>query len=84
MMLGGSDSTTITFQEVGRRGGEEHTSMGGGLATGVKAEDLLPKRHETFSMDHNWVQQVRGSLLELEAGVMPSKKDIKTSERFVP
>ena len=35
-------------------------------------------------MDHNWVQWVRGSLLGLEAGAMPSKKDIDTSERFIP
>ena len=54
------------------------------LPTGVKEEDLLPKRYETFAMDHNWVQRVRGSLLELETGSMPSKKDINTSEHFVP
>ena len=35
-------------------------------------------------MDHDWVQQVRGSLLELENGATPSKKDINTSECFVP
>ena len=35
-------------------------------------------------MDHNWVQQVRGSLLGLENGATPSKKDINTSECFVP
>ena len=35
-------------------------------------------------MDHNWVQQVRGSLLGLEAGATPSKKDINTSECFIP
>ena len=34
-------------------------------------------------MDHNWVQQVRGSLLGLEAGAMPSKKDINTLECFI-
>ena len=54
------------------------------LPTGVKEEDLLPKRYETFTMDHNWVQRVRGSLLGLETGAMPSKKDIDTSERFIP
>ena len=43
------------------------------LPTGVKEEDLLPKRYETFTMDHDWVQWVRGSLLELKAGATPSK-----------
>ena len=54
------------------------------LPTGVKEEDLLPKRYETFTMDHDWVQRVRGSLLALETGATPSKKDIDTSECFVP
>ena len=54
------------------------------LPTGVKEEDLLPKRYETFTIDHDMVQQVRGSLLGLEAGATPSKKDIDTSERFMP
>ena len=54
------------------------------LPTGVKEEDLLPKRYETFTMDHDWVQWVRGSLLGLKAGATPSKKDINTSERFIP
>ena len=49
------------------------------LPTGVAEEDVLPKRYETFTMDHNWVQRVRGSLLGLKAGAMPSKKDINTS-----
>ena len=35
-------------------------------------------------MDHNWVHRVRCSLLGLETGAMPSKKDINTSEHFVP
>ena len=54
------------------------------LPTGVKEEDLLPKRYETFTMDHDWVQQVRCSLLGLKTGAMPSKEDIDTSEYFVP
>ena len=54
------------------------------LPTGVKEQDLLPKRYETFTMDHNWVQWVRGSLLGFEAGATPSKKDINTSECFIP
>ena len=35
-------------------------------------------------MDHDWVQWLRGSLLGLEAGATPSKKDIDTSEHFIP
>ena len=35
-------------------------------------------------MDHNWVQRVRGSLLGLETGATPSKKDIDTSQHFIP
>ena len=35
-------------------------------------------------MDHNWVQWVRCSLLGLKTGATPSKKDIDTSEHFVP
>ena len=54
------------------------------LPTGVKEEDLLPKRYETFTMDHNWVHWVRCSLLGLETRATPSKKDINTSECFVP
>ena len=54
------------------------------LPTGMKEEDLLPKRYETFTMDHDWVQWVRGSLLGLKVGATPSKKDIDTSEHFIP
>ena len=35
-------------------------------------------------MDHNWVHRVRCSLLGLKVGATPSKKDIDTSECFVP
>ena len=54
------------------------------LPTGVKEEDLLPKRYETFTMDHDWVQWVRCSLLGLKTGATPSKEDIDTLEHFVP
>ena len=47
-------------------------------------EDILPKRYETFAADHDWVQCVRCSFLGLEAGTTPSRKDIDTSDRFVP
>ena len=53
------------------------------LPRGVKEEDILPKRYETFTAD-NWIQRVRGSLLGLEDGATPSKEDINTSECFVP
>ena len=35
-------------------------------------------------MDHDWVHRVRCSLLGLETGAPPSKKDINTSECFIP
>ena len=54
------------------------------LPTGVKEKDLLPKRYETFTMDHDWVHRLRCSLLGLEAGAAPSKKDIDTLECFMP
>ena len=47
-------------------------------------EDILPKRYETFTLDNDWVQHVRCSLLGLEAGTMPSRRNIDTSSRFVP
>ena len=54
------------------------------LPRGVTEEDILPKRYETFAADNGWVQHVRCSLLGLEAGTTPSRKDIDTSEHFVP
>ena len=54
------------------------------LPRGVKKEDILPKRYETFTADNSWVQCVRCSLLGLEAGTTPSREDIDTSEHFVP
>ena len=54
------------------------------LPRGVKEEDILHKRYETFTADNDWVQHVRGSLLGLEDGATPSKEDINTSERFMP
>ena len=66
------------------RGGEKSTpQQEAALPTGVKVEDVLPKRYETFAVDNNWVHQVRCSLLGLETGTMPSKEDINTSEHFV-
>ena len=54
------------------------------LPRGVKTEDILPRRYETLAADLSWVHQVRCSLLGLEAGTMPSKEDIDTSEWFIP
>ena len=47
-------------------------------------EDILPRRYETLTSDHNWVHRVRCSLLGLEAGTTPSREDINTSEQFMP
>ena len=54
------------------------------LPLGVKEEDILPKRYETFTADNSWVQRMRCSLLGLEAGTMPSREDIDASEHFIP
>ena len=54
------------------------------LPRGVMEEDILPKRYETFTSDNDWVQCVRCSLLGLEAGTTPSRRDIDTSSRFIP
>ena len=54
------------------------------LPRGVTEEDILPKRYETFTSDNDWVQRMRCSLLGLEAGTTPSRRDIDTSGRFVP
>ena len=50
----------------------------------MSEEDILPKRYEIFTSDHDWVQSIRGSLLGLEAGTTPSRRDIDNSSRFVP
>ena len=80
----GRESTPITSQEAGNQKGEEHISMGTALPRGVKEEDILPKRYETFTADNDWVQWVRGSLLGLKDGATPSREDINTLERFMP
>ena len=54
------------------------------LPRGVMKEDILPKTYETFTSDNDWVQRVRCSLLGLEAGTTPSRRDIDTSGHFVP
>ena len=54
------------------------------LPRGVTEEDILPKRYETFTSDNDWVQCMRCSLLGLETETTPSRKDIDTSDCFVP
>ena len=50
----------------------------------MSEEDILPKRYEVFTSDYDWVQSIRGSLLGLEAGTSPSRRDIDNSICFVP
>ena len=54
------------------------------LPKGVRPEYILPKRYDTLCNDHPWVHKVRCSLLGLEAGTMPSREDIDSSQRFIP
>ena len=54
------------------------------LPRGMTEKDILPKRYEVFTLDYDWVQSIRGSLLGLEAGASPSRRDIDNSSRFVP
>ena len=46
---------------------------------GMSEKDSLPKRYEVFISDYGWVQSIRGSLLGLEAGASPSRRDIDNS-----
>ena len=50
----------------------------------MSEEDILPKRYEVFTSDYDWVQSVRSSLLGLEAGTSPSRRDINNSSCFIP
>ena len=54
------------------------------LPRGMIEKDILPKRYKVFTSDYDWVQSVRGSLLGLEAGALPSRRDIKNSSSFIP
>ena len=54
------------------------------LPQGVSEEDILLKRYEIFTSNYDWVQSIRGSLLGLEAGTTPSRRDIDNSSRFIP
>ena len=50
----------------------------------MSEEDILPKRYEIFTSDHDWVQSIRGSILGLEAGTTPSRRDIDNLSCFIP
>ena len=52
------------------------------LPKGTTEKDLLPRRHEVFTSDYEWVQHMRGRLLGLEADDSPSKSQIDRSSRF--
>ena len=54
------------------------------LPRGMSEKDILPKRYEVFTSDYDWAQSIRGSLLGLEAGASPSRRDIDNSSHFVP
>ena len=63
---------------------ESPPPCGAVLPRGVSEEDIHPKRYEVFTSDYDWVQSIRGSLLGLEAGTSPSRRDIDNSSRFIP
>ena len=52
------------------------------LPKGMTEKVLLPRRHEVFSSDYEWVQCMRGRLLGLEANDSPSKSQINHSSCF--
>ena len=52
------------------------------LPRGTKEKDLLPQRYEVFASNYEWVQSMRGSLLGLEAGDSPSRREIEDSSCF--
>ena len=54
------------------------------LPRGMSEKDILPKRYEVFISDYDWVQSIKGSLLGLEVGASPSRRDINNSSHFVP
>ena len=52
------------------------------LPKGMMEKDLLPRRHEVFTSDYEWVQRMRGRLLGLKANNSPSKSQINRSSHF--
>ena len=54
------------------------------LLRGMLEKAILPKRYEVFTSDYDWVQSIRSSLLGLEAGTSPSRRNIDNSSSFIP
>ena len=54
------------------------------LPKGTMEKDLLLKRYEVFASNYECIQGVRGSILRLEAGDSPSKRQIEHSSHFQP
>ena len=52
------------------------------LLKGMTEKDLIPRRHEVFTSNYEWVQRMRGRLLGLEADDSPSKSQIDPSSHF--
>ena len=52
------------------------------LPKGMKEKDLLLRRYEVYASDYEWVQSVRDSLLGLEAGDSPTRREIEDSSCF--
>ena len=85
MTLGGHESTLVSSEEAGHRETEESPPpREASLPRGMMEKDILAKRYEVFTSDYDWVQIIRGSLLELEAGASPSRRDIDNSSCFIP
>ena len=83
-----SEDTSTCLPPLKKRATEEAEeslpSRGASLPRGMTESDILPKRYEVFTSDYESVQSIRGSLLGLEAGTSPSRRDIENSSRFVP
>ena len=53
------------------------------LMKGTMEKDLLPKRHEVFTSDYEWVQHVRGRLLGLEAAIHLQRVKLSFPATFI-
>ena len=81
-VIGGDKSQHISSEEAGYRRNSGPAFPSGISPKGTTDKDLLPRRHEVFSSDYEWVQRVRGRLLRLEANDSPSKSQIDQSSCF--
>ena len=80
-----SEDTSPCSSPLKKRATEEMESLPPhdvSLPKGTKEKDLLPRRYEVFASDYEWVQDVRGSLLGLEANDSPSRRQIECSSHF--